>query len=354
MMTLPQRIREMSDTEVYASIERTRVELGSEVTILAHYYQRDEVVRFADFQGDSLELSRQAARATKAKYIVFCGVTFMSETAAILCQPGTTVIQPAARALCPMAQMADAINVSCAWEALNSLWPNDIVPITYQNSTADVKAFVGERDGAVCTSSNAGRLFRWAFNRRGHIFFIPDEHLGTNTALACGLRPEEIGLWDPLDPPNLESLAASKVVVWKGYCHVHTHFSVQDIQHAKVQHPEALIVVHPECPHAVVALADAAGSTSGIIAAVERAPIGSVVYVGTEWHLVNRLNRMHPDKLVLPLKRSICTTMAMTTARHLLAALEGITSGKPTGVIRVDAETAKWARIALERMLEAS
>ncbi|MHB9034266.1 MAG: quinolinate synthase NadA [Anaerolineae bacterium] len=353
-MNLPTHIAAMSDAEVYSNIERIKRQLGPDVTILAHYYQRDEVVRFADFQGDSLELSRQAARATAARYIVFCGVTFMSETAAILCQPGTIVLQPAALALCPMAEMADTESVSNAWDSLSTLWPDDIVPITYQNSSADVKAFVGKNDGAVCTSSNAARIFRWAFSRHNHILFIPDEHLGTNTALAYGIKPEEISVWDPLEPPSLETLRNCRVVVWKGYCHVHTHFSVQDVARAKAQHPDALIVVHPECRHEVVALADSVGSTSGIIQAVAQAPAGTIIYVGTEWHLVNRLHNQYPDKLVLPLRRSVCTTMAMTNARNLLVCLESIAAGQPQGVIQVDEVTATWARIALERMLEAN
>lgn len=353
-MKSPTLSAELSDVELYARIEQARRQLGSDVTILAHYYQRDEVVRFADFQGDSLELSRRAAGATQARYIVFCGVTFMSETAAILCQPGTVVVQPAANALCPMAQMANTGNVTDAWNTLSALWPGDVIPITYQNSTADVKAFVGKNNGAVCTSANAERLFRWAFTRGGHIFFMPDEHLGTNTALGYGLKPEEIGLWDPLDPPSAEALASCRVVVWKGFCHVHTHFTVQDVERAKVQHPGALLVVHPECIHAVVALADVVGSTSAIIQAVEKAPTGSVIYVGTEWHLVNRLRHLYPDKLVLPLRRSVCSTMAMTNARNLLAALESIVAGEPINVIQVDETTAHWARVALERMLEAS
>lgn len=353
-MNLPSVYLDYSDDVVIEKIRQAKRELGSSVTILGHYYQRDEVIQFADFQGDSLELSRQAARATLAKYIVFCGVTFMSETAAILCQPGTTIIQPAAVALCPMAQMANVDDVEAAWRALATIWPNDVIPITYQNSTADVKAFVGQRDGAVCTSSNAGKLFKWAFAKHGHILFIPDEHLGTNTALALGLASEEIGLWDPLEPPDPQTLLPCRVVVWKGYCHVHTHFSVQDIERARQQHPQCLIVVHPECPHEVVARADVVGSTSAIIQAVVQSPIGAVIYIGTEWHLVNRLAQQHPDKLVLPLRRSICSTMAMTTMRHLLYALDSIIAGQPVGVIQVDKDTARWARVALERMLEAS
>jgi quinolinate synthase len=323
-MSLPTRYLDYPDEVVIEKIRQAKRELGSSVTILGHYYQRDEVIQFADFQGDSLELSRQAARATLAKYIVFCGVTFMSETAAILCQPGTIVIQPAETALCPMAQMANVEDVDAAWRTLDSIWPGDITPITYQNSTADIKAFVGRRDGAVCTSSNAGKLFKWAFAKHHHILFMPDEHLGTNTALALGLADKEIGLWDPI------------------------------VENARQQHPGCLVVVHPECPHEVVARADVVGSTSGIIQAVAHAPAGAVVYIGTEWHLVNRLAQQYPDKLVLPLRRSVCSTMAMTTMRHLLYALESIVAGQPVGVINVDEDTARWARVALERMLEAS
>ncbi len=353
-MIIPAQIAAMSSEQVYARIKELKERLGSAITILAHYYQRDEVVQFADFQGDSLELSRQAARTTQAKYIVFCGVTFMSETAAILCQPGTIVVQPATEAFCPMAQMANSDTVSAAWDSLSRLWPNDLVPITYQNSTAEVKAFVGQKGGAVCTSANADRIFRWAFAQHQHILFIPDEHLGTNTALAFGIPREEIGLWDPLNPPAPESIQDARVVVWKGFCYVHAQMSTRDVMRAKDQHPDALVAVHPECRHEVVELADAVGSTSGIIRTVAQAPVGSVIYVGTEWHLVNRLHTMYPDRLVLPLKRAVCTTMAMTNARNLLAALESIATGEPQGIVTVDDATTYWARTALNRMLEAS
>lgn len=351
MTDLPLQYTEMPDDEVYAAIRQAKQTLGDRLTILGHHYQRDEVIQFADFRGDSLELSRQAAQATRAEYIVFCGVHFMAETAAILCQPSQMVIQPVIEALCPMASMADAEEAAAAWDALSPLWDGDLLPLTYQNSVADIKAFVGKQGGAVCTSSNAAQLFQWAFSQKGHVLFMPDEHLGTNTALAMGIPHARIGIWNPLRPPQVESLAGCQVIVWKGFCSVHTCFRPEDVDEARANYPDALVVVHPECKHEVVAKADLSGSTTGIIRAVEQAPAGSTVIVGTEWHLVNRLAETYPDKRVLPLRRSECRTMAMTTARDLLYALDGILSGTPHNIVTVDEDTAAWARVALERML---
>jgi quinolinate synthase len=344
----------MSEAELVAALRQARRALGDAVTILGHHYQRDEVIQFADFRGDSLELSRRAAQVQEARYIVFCGVHFMAETAAILCKPEQVVIQPEIEAMCPMAHMANAADANEAWAALTGLWPGSLTPITYQNSTAELKAFVGEHGGAVCTSANADRLFSWAFRRGEHILFMPDEHLGTNTALAMGIPVEEVGLWDPLHPPEPSRFMRSRVMVWKGFCHVHTAFRPEDVDEARRAHPGAIVVVHPECVRKVVAKADQVGSTSAIIQAVERAPAGATIVIGTEWHLVNRLGQEHPDKVVLPLRPSICPNMAMTKMSHLLYALEGILAGQPVNVVTVDAETAKWARLALERMLGAS
>lgn len=346
--------REMTDVQVAEAIEAARRTLGNDLTILGHHYQRDDVIRHTDFRGDSLDLSRQAAEARDARYIVFCGVHFMAETAAILCAPEQTVVQPVLEALCPMAALANVPDTAAAWEALTALWGDDVTPITYQNSVAAVKAFVGQHGGAVCTSSNAARIFRWGLERSGHLLFLPDEHLGTNIALAMGIPPEEIGVWDYADAPDPASLAHCRVVVWKGYCYVHTTMTAEDVARARAQYPGAIVVVHPECPHEVVALADQAGSTRAIIEAVEAAPAGATIVVGTEWHLVNRLAHEHPDKRVVPLRRVGCKTMGMTSARDLLYALEAIIAGTPQNVVRVDADTAHWARVALERMLEAS
>lgn len=343
----------MNDTEVAEAIWEAKAALGKCLAILGHHYQRDEVIQLADYRGDSFGLSEHVASLPEAQYIVFCGVYFMAETAAILAQPGQTVVQPVLEALCPMAAQANAQELGVAWQALSTLWNGDLLPITYQNSTAEAKAFVGRHGGAVCTSSNADALVRWAFARKKHILFLPDEHLGTNTALAIGIPPAKIGLWDPANPPDPATLSDCPVVVWKAFCYVHVGFTVDDVAEARATHPDALIVVHPECDHAVVALADASGSTTGIIQYVEQAPPGSTIYVGTELHLVERLGKQYRDRTILPLARRACRTMGMTRMRHLLAVLDGILVGEPTNVVTVDDETARWARAALERMLEA-
>jgi quinolinate synthase len=346
-----QRYAHMGDDELDAAIRQAKLALGTRLALLVHHYQRDEVIRFADFRGDSLDLSRRAAQANDADFIVFCGVYFMAETAAILCRPGQIVVQPAIEAGCPMANMATAADAARAWAALSSLWGSDLLPITYQNSTAEIKAFVGEQGGAVCTSSNAGKLFAWALAQRGHLLFLPDEHLGTNTALSLGIPREQIAVWDPIAPPEATALAHCRVVVWKGYCHVHTKFTPEDVATARASYPGCRIIVHPECPAEVVAGSDASGSTAAIIQYVEQAPVGATIVIGTEWHLVNRLQQEHPDKVIKPLFRSTCMNMAMTTAKHLLYALESILEGQPRNVVTVDAQVARWARVALERML---
>ncbi|MEA3407524.1 MAG: quinolinate synthase NadA [Chloroflexota bacterium] len=349
-----ERYQDLSDEEVVVAIEEVRGRLGDKVTILGHHYQRDEVIEFADYRGDSLALSRRAAQAEKARYIVFCGVYFMAETAAILCKPEQQVVQPVMEALCPMARMASAAQAEVAWSALTSVWGDDVVPITYQNSVGELKAFVGERGGSVCTSSNAERLFAWGFERKNHILFMPDQHLGTNSALAMGIPEEEIGVWNPADPPDPQTLASCRVVVWKGHCYVHTGFTVKDVESIRDDYPDALIVVHPECRHEVVAVSDATGSTAGILEYVDKAPAGSTIGVGTEWHFVNRLQHEYRNKNVIALQHRECRDMAMTRMRDLLYALESLERGEPHNVLSVDEENAKWAGVALERMLEAS
>ena len=344
----------MPEEKVVEAIRKAKATLGESLTILGHHYQRDEVIQFADFRGDSLGLSRRAAESGNARYIVFCGVRFMAETAAMLCKPEQTVIQPVEEALCPMARMASVEDVSEAWTALSSVWGDDLIPITYQNSIAELKAFVGRHDGAVCTSSNAAQLFKWALQKRNHILFTPDEHLGTNTAVAMGIPRGKTGIWDSAAPPDPRSLAHCRVVVWKGFCHVHVGFTVEDVDAARTRYPDCLVVVHPECTREVVARADVSGSTTGIIKAVQDAPAGATIVVGTEWHLVNRLSQEYLDKTVVPLRRMICGTMAMTRMKHLLHVLESIMGGTLHNVVTVDKETSKWAQLALERMLQAS
>jgi quinolinate synthase len=354
MIELLPEYESLPDEEVFQRIRRIKGELGASLTILGHHYQSDSVIQFANYRGDSLELSRRAAGLEQAKYIVFCGVYFMAETAAILCKPEQVVIQPVAEALCPMAQLASAEEAEEAWDALTGVWGDDIIPITYQNSVAELKAFVGRHGGAVCTSSNADKLFSWAWAQKRHILFMPDRYLGTNTALAMGIPDEQIGVWEPVVPPDPRSLADCRVVVWSGYCYVHSNMTPEDVEAARARYPDARIIVHPECPREVVAGADAAGSTSGIIRYVEQAPTGSTIVVGTECNLVHRLNREHPDKLVVPLSQRYCRAMALTTARHLLKSLVDLVAGQPTNIVRVDEETATWARVALERMLGVS
>jgi quinolinate synthase len=351
-MNLPAAYEQMTDAELEAAIWQAKLALGADLTILGHHYQRDEIIQFADYRGDSLGLSQRAATTT-AKYIVFCGVYFMAETAAILAQPGQVVCQPAIEAMCPMARMANRREAQLCWDALSSLWPGDIIPITYQNSTAEVKAFVGEHGGAVCTSSNARPLLEWAWGQKGHVLFMPDEHLGTNTALAMGVSLSEIGLWDWANPPQPETLRDCRLVAWKGFCYVHAEFTPEDVRRMRAAHPGAIVVVHPECPREVVALADATGSTTGILDFVARAPAGATVVVGTEWHLVNRLRQQFTDRTVLPLAERACRTMAMTRLKHLWYVLDSLLQGEPRHVVSVDTETARWARVALNRMLEA-
>lgn len=343
-----------TDDGVLERIQEARSRLGSAMVVLGHHYVADEVIRFADHRGDSLELSRVAASATEAAHIVFCGVDFMAESAALLCGPGQLVHLPAADARCPMAGMAGTADARRAWNELAHLWGGDVVPITYQNSSGELKAFCGERGGAVCTSSNAGAVFRWALERRGHILFFPDEHLGRNTALSLGLRPEEIAGWHPRrSDREQEGLDKARVVVWAGYCYVHTLFTAQEVERARQEHAGASVIVHPECPAEVVAGADASGSTSYMVRVVAESPAGSSFAIGTETHLVNRLAAEHADKTVVPLARSFCEAMGRITPGRLLAVLESIERGGEGYVVRVPSNIAKGARLALDRMLEA-
>ena len=353
-MTLPSPQTDLPRREVLRRIRSARDALGDDVFILVHHYQRDDVIRFADATGDSLELSRQAARQERPRYIVFCGVDFMAETAAMLCRPEQTVLIPERAARCPMAAMADVADAEEAWRRLSELWQGDLLPVTYQNSDAHLKAFCGRQGGAVCTSANAQKLFRWALGQRAHLLFFPDEHLGRNSALALGIPEQEVAVWDPADPQaSAERARGARVVVWNGYCHVHTRFTVADVRRVRRQIAFVRVVVHPECPAPVVLAADEAGSTSHIVQAAARAPAGSALAIGTEINLVRRLARRHRDKTIVPLARSLCGAMYRISEHHLLATLESILAGQPQHVVRVDPEVASWANRALQRMLEA-
>ncbi len=344
----------LTQDEVLQRIGELRESLGEDLLILVHHYQRDEVIRFADITGDSLELSREAARHDRPRVIVFCGVDFMAETAAMLCRPEQMVLLPETVARCPMAGMVTAEDAEVAWERLSALWPGDLLPITYQNSDARVKAFCGRHGGAVCTSANAYKLFGWALAQRGHLLFFPDEHLGRNSALTLGVAPAEIAVWDPADPSgSAERAAGARVVVWKGYCHVHTRFTVDDVARVRREHPGVRVVVHPECPAPVVQAADGAGSTGYLVRAAAEAPAGTALAIGTEINLVNRLVQRYPEKTILPLARSLCGAMYRISEYSLLQTLESIVAGRPQHIVRVDADTARWANEALQRMLGA-
>ncbi len=336
-------------------IAAAKARLGQDVVILGHHYQRDEVVKFADLRGDSLKLSQQAAEAD-ARYIVFCGVHFMAESADILRRPHQVVILPDLSAGCSMADMADIGQVETCWAELESLGDLEVVPITYMNSTAAIKAFTGEHGGAVCTSSNAAAVMRWAFARGERVLFLPDEHLGRNTAYRMGIPLEEMVVWDPheaLGGTTPEAVRRARVILWKGYCSVHQRFRVEHVERMRREHPGIRVIVHPECRWEVAEAADSIGSTEQIIKAVASGEPGSQWAVGTEIHLVNRLSKQFTDRMVISLDPSVCvcTTMFRISPQHLLWVLENLVAGQVVNRIFVDDRTRRWARVALERML---
>jgi quinolinate synthase len=329
-------------------IEALRQQLGKDLLLLVHHYQRSEVVCHADHVGDSLELARQASRST-AELIVFCGVHFMAETASILVSNNQKVLLPDHRAGCPMADMADAADVQQVWQVVrDSVYPRTVIPVTYVNSNVELKALVGRYGGTVCTSSNAGKAFDWARARGDVVFFVPDEMLGTNTARARGIH--KVVAVSPHEPQTLLSdrLADADVVVWKGYCHVHTHFTVKDVEAARQQFPDARVIVHPECTPAVVDASDASGSTGFLVEEVRNAPPGATLIVGTEINLVQRLQTMFPDRTVQPLAYSLCPNMYRITPAKVAEVLE---TRDPRFEVTVPPEVAREARLALERML---
>jgi len=343
------------DNSLDDRIAAARARLGKDVVILGHHYQRDEVVKFADFRGDSLKLSYQAAEAD-GRYIVFCGVHFMAESADILRRSHQVVILPDLNAGCSMADMADIGQVETCWEELASVAGRQIVPITYMNSTAAIKAFTGEHGGAVCTSSNAAAVMRWAFDRGEKVLFLPDEHLGRNTAFRMGIPLDQMIVWDPyrvLGGNTAETIAKAKVILWKGYCSVHQRFQPKHVERVRRENPGINVIVHPECRIEVTLAADKIGSTEGIIKAITESPAGSAWAVGTEIHLVNRLSKEQPDKKIISLDPNVCvcTTMFRITPQHLLWTLENLTAGNVVNRISVDEESRRFARVALDRML---
>ncbi len=360
---LPGTYLEASHDELSTRIAAAKATLGERLFILGHHYQRDEVMRWADARGDSFRLSVLAKDRPQADYIVFCGVHFMAEAADILTGEHQQVILPDLNAGCSMADMADIDAVEDAWEQLAEVTDIErVVPITYMNSAADLKSFVGSHGGAVCTSTNARAVLDWALRREdgpraAQVLFFPDQHLGRNTGHQMGFTEADMAVWNPRrDLGGLDdaTVKESTFLLWKGHCSVHQRFTPQHVAAFRDEHPGGIVVAHPECSHEVCELADQVGSTDFIIRAVEQAPVGSVIGVGTEIHLVQRLDDETPDKTVVSLDPLVCpcSTMFRIDAPHLAWILEGLVDGKVRNRITVDDETAHWARVALERMLE--
>ena len=347
----------LPDISMDARISSAKAKLGDDLIILGHHYQRDEVIRFADFTGDSYKLSLEASKA-KGKYIVFCGVHFMAESADVLGRPDQSVILPDLNAGCSMADMADITQVEDCWDQLTALGITGVTPMTYVNSSADIKAFVGERGGAVCTSANAEGALKCALARNPKVLFLPDQHLGRNTGyMKMGIPLNEMVVWDPWMPMGgntPQMLRNAKLILWKGHCSVHMRFLPEHIESVRSRYPGIKVIVHPECRLDVCLGADETGSTERLIKLVTEAPSGSKFAVGTEIHLVNRLAKRFPDKTVVSLNDSgcLCTTMYRISPQHLCWALENLVDGVVVNQIKVSAETKRWAKVALDRMLE--
>jgi quinolinate synthase len=361
---LAERYVDAPPHELAGRIAAAKAALGSRVFILGHHYQRDEVMRWADARGDSFRLSVIAKEHPEAEFIIFCGVHFMAESADVLTGPDQKVILPDLNAGCSMADMADLDSVEEAWEDLATVVDVEkLVPITYMNSSAALKAFVGRHGGAVCTSSNARAVLEWAFRPKAdggaggeRVLFFPDQHLGRNTGVAMGYSLDDMRVWNPrfeVGGLTEADLKDATFLLWKGHCSVHQRFRPEHVDAFRAEHPDGIVVVHPECAHEVCALADQVGSTDYIIRAVQAAPEGSVIGVGTEIHLVQRLAAETPGKTIVSLDPLICpcSTMFRIDAPHLCWTLERLVGGEVVNQITVDPETAEWARVALDRML---
>jgi len=369
---LPPIYRELSDPELRLRISSAKESLGSRLVILGHHYQQDAVIDFADFTGDSFELSRRAADQRGAEYVVFCGVHFMAESADILTAESVRVILPDLGAGCSMADMANLDQTLECWEQLRETCPDQtVVPVTYMNSSAAIKAFVGEHHGAVCTSSNCRDVLQWALagganeaaggvspagRSKVKILFFPDQHLGRNTAYAMGYPLDSMILWDPtkdLGGNTADQVRDADFILWKGHCSVHQLFRPEHVDQAREKYPEIKVIVHPECRWDVVQKADLVGSTAYIVKQIESAPPGTQWCVGTEVHLINRLAREHPDQKIVVLSdcQCLCTTMYRIDLPHVCWVLENLVQGVVVNEIKVDAHTRRWATVALERML---
>jgi quinolinate synthase len=353
---IPREYFKMPAEERDARTWEARNQIGDKLVILGHHYQRDEVIQFADFRGDSYKLSKEAASRGDADYILFCGVHFMAESADVLGQPHQQVILPNMEAGCSMADMAKPADVEACWAELKRLGIGNVVPVTYMNSAASLKAFCGRNGGIVCTSSNASRVYDWAFDGGERILFFPDEHLGRNTGMEKGIPLDKMVVWDPFQPlggNTEEALRNATVILWKGYCSVHARFTVQQIETARQAYPDVQVIVHPECDYRVVQAADYDGSTEKIIDTISDAPSGSTWAVGTEINLVNRLQSEMPDKKIFCLDPVICpcSTMYRVHPAYVLWTLEHLAKGEVVNRVEVDPVTKKDALIALERML---
>lgn len=353
---LPQQYRDASQEELVQRVWDAKRELGNRLTILGHFYQRDEVVQFADFVGDSFQLAQQSMTRPDAESIVFCGVHFMAETADLLSRPDQAAILPNLAAGCSMADMADAASVESCWQQLQAVTNETIIPVTYMNSSAALKAFCGRNGGTVCTSSNAPAVLAWAFERGQKVLFFPDQHLGRNTAKHMGIGLDAMPLWDPRKPlggNDESSIANAKVILWRGWCSVHKRFTVDQIEKARREFPDVRVIVHPECPMEVVDAADEYGSTNYILKAVQNAPAGSTFAIGTEINMVNRLAAEHPEHNIFCLDPVICpcSTMYRIHPAYMAWVMEGLLRGEVLNRIQVSDVVAADARLALERML---
>jgi quinolinate synthase len=361
---LTERYTAAAADDLASRIAAAKDALGDRLFILGHHYQRDEIIRWADARGDSYRLSVLAQQRPQAEHIVFCGVHFMAESADILTADHQTVILPDLNAGCSMADMADIDEVEEAWDALSGIVDLDrMVPITYMNSSAAIKAFVGRHGGAVCTSTNARAVLEWALGasrgagRGDQVLFFPDQHLGRNTGIAMGYALDDMRVWDPrrdLGGLTERECKEATFLLWRGHCSIHQRFRPEHIEAFRAEHPGGIVVVHPECPYETVTLANQVGSTDYIIRALADAPAGSTIAVGTEVHLTNRLAHEHPDKTVISLDPIVCpcSTMNRIDEPHLAWVLDELVDGRVVNPIRVDADTAEWARVALQRMLD--
>ncbi len=355
---LPEAYLGLSDEEMELRIAAARAALGDRLVILGHHYQRDEVIRFADYTGDSFKLAREVAKHPAADFIVFCGVHFMAESADILALPHQQVILPDLAAGCSMADMVAPDQLETCWAELEQMGvASKTVPVTYINSAAAIKSFVGERGGTICTSSNAAGTLKWGWERREKILFLPDQHLGRNTAWKMGVPLEEMVVWDPFEPfggLSKADLDRARLILWKGHCSVHVRFTAKQIEAARRQYPGIRVIVHPEVPFDVLQASDDSGSTEYILKTVRNAAPGTTWAVGTEIHLVHRLaEEVGPDKTVISLDQvgCLCSTMFRVSPNHLLWVLEGLLDGEVHNRVTVPDERKKWARIALDRML---